>query len=92
MYAPVTVSPGVVWVATTAADYYALDASNGETLWTATAPDQIGSGASVVDGVVYWGYGYTLFGPGSGKGGMFAFGLDGNRATSTSSKPTSPGG
>lgn len=92
VYAPVSVSPDLVWVATTAADYYALDAKTGKTLWTAEAPDQIGSGASIVDGVVYWGYGFTLFGPGSGKGGMFAFGLDAEGATTTSAPTSSTGG
>ena len=73
IYAPVSVSPGVVYAATVAGTMYALDATDGSELWSFTAEDQVGGGATVVDGTVLWGWGFALFGPGSGKGGLLAF-------------------
>lgn len=87
IYAPVTISPQIVWVATTAAKHYALDSRTGATLWTADAVDQVGSGASVVDGTVYWGAGYQLFGSGEGKGTISAYSL----GTGTTSGSTGGG-
>ncbi|MCC5952359.1 MAG: PQQ-binding-like beta-propeller repeat protein, partial [Acidimicrobiia bacterium] len=72
VFAPVSLIPGVVFVATVANEFHALDATDGSALWSMDIPDQGGSGASVVDGVVYWGYGYALFGTGSGVGGLYA--------------------
>ncbi|MCX7619427.1 MAG: PQQ-binding-like beta-propeller repeat protein [Acidimicrobiales bacterium] len=73
VFAPVSAVRGVVFVATTGATFHAFDAATGDELWQAKAPDQIGGGASIVDGTVYWGYGYSLFGSGSGIGGLYAF-------------------
>jgi polyvinyl alcohol dehydrogenase (cytochrome) len=73
IYAPVSVSPGVVYAATVAGTMYALDATDGSELWTFTAEDQVGGGATVVDGTVLWGWGFSLFSSGSGKGGLLAF-------------------
>lgn len=73
IYAPISVSPGVVYAATVAGTMYALDATDGTELWSHTAEDQVGGGATVVDGTVLWGWGFALFSSGSGKGGLLAF-------------------
>ena len=90
VYAPVSATPGLVYVASTAALLVVLDADDGTELARFEAPDQSGSGPSVVDGTLYWGYGFTLFGRGSGLGGAIAMrpagdtgggGFDGGLAT-----------
>jgi len=73
IYAPISVSPGVVYVATVAGTMYAFAADDGEQLWSFTAEDQVGGGATVVDGTVLWGWGFALFSSGSGTGGLIAF-------------------
>jgi polyvinyl alcohol dehydrogenase (cytochrome) len=73
IYAPISVSPGVVYAATVAGTMYALDATDGRELWSHTAEDQVGGGATIVDGTVLWGWGFALFSSGSGKGGLLAF-------------------
>ena len=91
VYAPVTATPGLVFVGTTAGKMVVLDAATGDERWSADAPDQVGGGAAVVGGTVYWGYGYALFGTGSGKGGLYAFspaGATGSSGTSGSSGGT----
>ena len=50
----------------------ALDVSDGKTLWSYRAPAQVGGGASIVNGRVLWGYGFTLF-SGAGQGGIISF-------------------
>jgi polyvinyl alcohol dehydrogenase (cytochrome) len=74
-FAPVSVTPGLVYVGTTAAMLHILSADTGEELWSMEVPDQVGAGASVVDGVVYWGYGFALLGSGSGQGALMALSL-----------------
>lgn len=71
IFAPITVTPGLVFVGTTASQFHIFDAETGEELWSMDTPDQVGSGATVVDGVVYWGYGFSLFGGGE-AGGLYA--------------------
>jgi polyvinyl alcohol dehydrogenase (cytochrome) len=58
---------------------YALNAANGKTLWSYQTPGAVNTGASVVDGNVYWGDGYThLFIPGwTGSTTFYAFSLNG---------------
>ncbi len=73
IYAPITTAPGLVYAASTSGTMAVLDAETGAELWSHQAPDQVGGGASVVDGTVYWGYGFSLFGSGGGKGGLYAF-------------------
>jgi polyvinyl alcohol dehydrogenase (cytochrome) len=83
IFAPVSATPGLVYVGTTAATLHVLDASDGSELWSMEVPDQVGAGASIVDGVVYWGYGFALLGSGSGEGALMAFALGGDGATAT---------
>lgn len=72
-YAPITVVSGVVLAATTAGVMVALAEDDGRELWRYQALDQVGGGASVVDGTLYWGYGFSLLGTGTGVGGLLAF-------------------
>jgi polyvinyl alcohol dehydrogenase (cytochrome) len=63
---------------------FALDAANGDTLWSFAAGSSVNAGATVVDGVVYWGSGYGRLGIGVGLPGwtgnnkFYAFSLNGN--------------
>mgnify|MGYP000146108607 CR=1 FL=1 len=74
VFAPVTVTDDVALVGTVGGSFVALRLDDGSEAWRIAAPDQVGSGASVVDGVIYWGYGYALFSRGDPAGGVFAFG------------------
>jgi polyvinyl alcohol dehydrogenase (cytochrome) len=76
---PVSVASGVLYVPSMSGDYYALDAANGRTLWHFHPGGAAISGAAVVDGVVYWGDGYTHLGiPGwLGSTTFYAFSLKG---------------
>jgi polyvinyl alcohol dehydrogenase (cytochrome) len=63
-----TVANGVVFVGSTAPgptdpNMFALDAATGDILYSFASGGSVGSGAAVVDGTVYWGSGYSLFGP-----------------------------
>jgi len=77
---PVAVADGVVYVpsmagASTAPTMLALNAANGQTLWSFAAGSSVNAGATIVDGVVYWGSGYThLNFPGqTGNNKFYAF-------------------
>jgi len=61
---PLTVADGVVFASSmagvdAAGTMYALDAASGQTLWSYAAGSSVNAGASIVDGVVYWGSGYA---------------------------------
>lgn len=60
---PVTTANGVVYACSTAPDgpMYAFDAKDGALLWTFKSGASCDSGAAVVDGVVYWVGGRTLY-------------------------------
>jgi polyvinyl alcohol dehydrogenase (cytochrome) len=82
---PVTVANGVVFVpsmggTSTDSNMLALDASTGKTLWSYPAGSSVIAGATVVNGTVYWGSGYTHLGiPGMTGGNTFyAFSINGN--------------
>jgi polyvinyl alcohol dehydrogenase (cytochrome) len=74
IFAPISTVPGVAFVATTNGLMLALDAATGDELWRDEAPNSVGSGPAVVDGMVLWGYGYALF-EGAGDGGVLAYSL-----------------
>ena len=64
---PLTVADGVVFASSMAGEarslsMLALDAASGQTLWTYAPGSSVNAGASVVDGVVYWGSGYAHLG------------------------------
>ncbi len=72
VYAPVSAIPGVAFVGTSLGDLLALDTGDGDVIWQFRAPAPIGSGPSIADDHLLWGYGYTLFGP-PGEGGLLTF-------------------
>lgn len=72
VFGPVSAVTGLAFVGTDKGTMTALDVSNGKTLWSYRAPDKVGGGASIVDGRVLWGYGFTLF-SGPGQGGIISF-------------------
>lgn len=82
---PMTVSNGVVYASsmsgTTVDDptMLAMDASTGQIIWSHAAGSSVNAGATVVDGVVYWGSGYANLGiPGYTPNNRFyAFSLNG---------------
>jgi len=84
---PVTVANGVVYAdsmggprSATAPTMFALDASTGNTLWTFVGGASVCAGATIVDGVVYWGSGYGALGAPVGTGGnktFYAFSING---------------
>lgn len=81
---PVSVADGVVYVSsmagsTNAPTMLALKATTGQTLWTFTSGSSVNAGATIVDGVVYWGSGYAHLGiPGyTGNNKFFAFSKNG---------------
>ncbi len=74
----VTVANGVVYAGSLdpAGHMYAMNASNGHILWSFASGGSVNAGAAVVDGVVYWGSGYThLTGIGTGNNKLYAFSL-----------------
>jgi len=84
---PVTVANGVVYAgsmggpsSTTAPTLFALDATNGKFLWNFPAGSSVNAGASIVKDTVYWGSGYSRFGPtlGTGNNKFYAFTLSGS--------------
>jgi polyvinyl alcohol dehydrogenase (cytochrome) len=78
---PVTVANGVVYGESMAANasaptMLALDASNGNILWGYAAGSSVIGGATIVQDTVYWGSGYSHFGPFypfTGNNKFFAF-------------------
>jgi polyvinyl alcohol dehydrogenase (cytochrome) len=82
---PVTVANGVVYVPSTAGqptdrNMIALDAATGKTLWSFASETTTIAGAAVVNGVVYWGTGYThipLPGFTGGANAFYAFSING---------------
>ena len=52
---------------------YALDAKTGKVLWDFNSGGSVVAGAAVVDGMVYWGSGYSRFGIGVPNNKLYAF-------------------
>jgi polyvinyl alcohol dehydrogenase (cytochrome) len=78
--APVSAANGVVYVASMAKsgnEFYALDGTSGKILWAQPAGSSVNAGPAIVDGVVYWGSGYSRArAEGNGNNKLFAFGLE----------------
>src|SRR5271170_4795713 len=81
---PLAVADGVVYAASmagsaTAPTMLALDARNGNTLWSYAAGSSVNAGASISNGTVYWGSGYAhLPIPGfTGNNKFYAFSING---------------
>ncbi len=82
---PVTVANGVVYAPSMGgapgnSTMLALDASSGATLWSYASGSSVIAGASVAEGAVFWGSGYTHLGPFlpfTGNNKFFAFSING---------------
>ena len=81
---PLAVANGVVYAPSMGsgagqANMFALDAATGTVSWSYVSGASVIAGASIVDGVVYWGSGYTNLGiPGfTGNTKFYAFSLGG---------------
>jgi len=76
---PMTVANGVVYAASMALaptnkTMFALDAATGKVIWSFAAGSSVNAGATVANGVVYWGSGYTNLGPPyTGNNKFYAF-------------------
>lgn len=84
VFGALTLAGGVVWHGTIDGVVHALDATTGVELWATTPGDEdpdagIGGGFSIVDGMVFVGYGFWFFTePEAGAhGGLVAYGLPG---------------
>jgi polyvinyl alcohol dehydrogenase (cytochrome) len=80
---PVAVANGVVFAGSMAFapgqdNMYALDAASGKILWKFASEGSVIAGAVIANGVVYWGSGYSNFGPTFKSAKKFyAFSIDG---------------
>jgi polyvinyl alcohol dehydrogenase (cytochrome) len=81
---PLAVANGIVYAPSmggsspnTAPTMFALNAVNGNTLWSFVAGSSVNGGATIVGGTVYWGSGYSHLGSflGTGNNKFYAFGL-----------------
>lgn len=72
---PVTTANGVVFGCSldTLGYMYAMDAATGDMLWEFASGGSCLSGASVSNGMVFWGSGYTNFGAGTFNNKLYAF-------------------
>ncbi len=59
---PVAVANGVAYACSLDGHMYALNTANGAIVWTFPTPGSCASGASVSNGTVYWGSGYSQAG------------------------------
>jgi polyvinyl alcohol dehydrogenase (cytochrome) len=82
---PMAVSNGVVYgssLSTNAAkqqNMVAMNAATGAILWSFDPGVSVNAGATIVNGTVYWGSGYSNLGLGSGgKNTFYAFSVNGN--------------
>ena len=81
---PMAVANGVVYAGSmgttaTAPTMFALDAANGNTLWSFAPGSSVNAGATIVNSAVYWGSGYSHLGPlGTGNKKFYAFKNSGN--------------
>ncbi len=67
----VSVANGVMYAGSQSGSMYALDAANGKILWSFASGGTVIDGPSIVDGVLYWGSGYSN--PGTGNNKLYAF-------------------
>jgi len=74
--APASVANGVIYVCSQDPSglMFAVDAADGTVLWSFASGGSCGGGASIVDGTVYWGSGYSSIG-GVPNNKIYAFGL-----------------
>ena len=81
---PMAVANGVVYAGSmgtnaTAPTMFAFDATNGNTLWSFAPGSSVNAGATIYNGVVYWGSGYSHLGSlGTGNNKFYAFKTNGS--------------
>jgi polyvinyl alcohol dehydrogenase (cytochrome) len=68
-----TVADQVVFAPSMSGDMVALDSATGVTLWSYHANGSVVAAPAIVNGVVYWGTGYSNLGLGTGNNQLFAF-------------------
>lgn len=90
VFAPISAVPGVAFVGTDAGHMAALDTGTGKKLWTFEAPAKTGCGPAIVDGRVFWGYGFILF-RGTSEGGVMTFTIGSGPPTTSPGGTTPPG-
>lgn len=67
----VTSADGVMFASDSAGYMYAIDGATGQILWSYKAPFAVNAGATIVNGNVYWGDGYSEMATGSTTTGTF---------------------
>jgi len=74
---PVTTANGVVYGCSLDPQgyMYALDAASGEILWEFASGGSCLSGATISNGMIFWGSGYSNLGTGTPNNMLYAFGL-----------------
>jgi polyvinyl alcohol dehydrogenase (cytochrome) len=75
--ASVSVANGVMYAGSQSGSMYALDAATGKILWSFASGGTVLDGPAIVDGVVYWGSGYSN--PGTTNNKLYAFSLNPHR-------------
>jgi polyvinyl alcohol dehydrogenase (cytochrome) len=83
---PMAIANGVVYASSmagspaTAPTMLAMDASTGKTVWSFAAGSSVNAGATIVNGIVYWGSGYAHLGIAgyTGNNKFYAFSRNGN--------------
>ncbi len=73
----VSVANGLIYSGSSSGSMYALDAATGKVLWSFASGGSVVDGPSIVDGVLYWGSGYSEATPGTGNTKLYAFSLEG---------------
>jgi polyvinyl alcohol dehydrogenase (cytochrome) len=71
----VSVANGLTYAGSSSGFMHALDATNGTILWSFASGRSVVDGPSIVDGVLYWGSGYSEATPGTGNNKLYAFSL-----------------
>lgn len=74
----VAIANGVVFAGSLAPDpddstFFALDAASGNVLWEFASGASVNSGAAIVEGIVYWGSGYSRLNYATGNNKLYAF-------------------
>jgi len=72
----VSVADAVLYAGSESGFMYALDAATGNLLWSFASGGSVVDGPSIVDGVLYWGSGYSEATPGTGNNKLYAFSLE----------------
>ena len=69
----VSVANGVLYTDSYSGYVYAINAATGEILWSFNSGGSVIDGPSIVNGVLYWGSGYSHIAPGTPNNKVYAF-------------------